>query len=117
MKENFFITIESLHLPDRGTQNNVHELNSDKLKQREVVTIDIASDSIASTDYKQTEDPSKFKSEKSGRGPLVGAWKEAVNKFTYYIILKYNIVSLITKGDHRLRVKLKTNDFLMLFLF
>jgi hypothetical protein len=78
MKENFFITIESLHLADRGTQSNVHELNPEKLRQREVVMIDIASDPIASSDYKALEDPSKFKSDKSGRGPLVADWRESV---------------------------------------
>ena len=78
MKENFFIIIESLHLPDRGQQNNVHELSPEKLRQREVVMIDIASDPVAPSDYKPTEDPSKFKSDKSGRGPLGGDWRESV---------------------------------------
>lgn len=48
----------------------VHELPPDKLKAREVVYIDIAHDPIASADYKSDEDPTKFKSLKTGRGPL-----------------------------------------------
>ncbi|XP_065570788.1 phosphatidylinositol transfer protein beta isoform-like isoform X3 [Artemia franciscana] len=57
----------------------VHLLTSDLLKQREVIKIDIANDPIASGDYKAHEDPSKFKSEKTGRGPLVGCWEENAN--------------------------------------
>lgn len=52
----------------------------DKLKQREVVHIDIANDPIPSSDYKAEQDPSKFKSVKTGRGPLVGPdWTGHVN--------------------------------------
>lgn len=55
-------------------------MTGEKLKQREVVFIDIANDSISSSDFKQDEDPTKFKSQKTGRGPLVGPdWKEHVN--------------------------------------
>lgn len=54
----------------------MHELPSEKLKQREVVFIDIANDPVAPGDYKDDEDPTKFKSAKTGRGPLVGTnWK------------------------------------------
>lgn len=78
MKENFIIVIESLHLPDKGDQYNVHELGPDKLKIREVVMIDIANDNVANSDYKPSEDPSKFHSNKSGRGPLTGKWTDVV---------------------------------------
>lgn len=58
----------------------MHELTGDKLKQREVVHIDIANDPVAASDYKEDEDPTKFKSQKTGRGPLVGPdWKEKIN--------------------------------------
>jgi len=86
MKDNFFIKIESLHLPDRGTTENAHKLDGDKLKKREVVTIDITNDPVDRKDYKEDEDPSKFKSTKTGRGPLLkledskGArWQDQVN--------------------------------------
>ncbi|KAI5724524.1 hypothetical protein M8J77_013509 [Diaphorina citri] len=79
MKENFFITIESYHIADAGQQENVHDLPADKLKVREVVHIDIGNDPVSAGDYKETEDPAKFKSEKTGRGPLVGNWIEKAN--------------------------------------
>lgn len=36
-----------MHCPDNGSRKNVHELSNDKLKQREVVFIDIANDPVA----------------------------------------------------------------------
>ncbi|KAI1285818.1 Phosphatidylinositol transfer protein alpha isoform [Halotydeus destructor] len=76
MKSNFSITIETLHCQDDGKGENVHELPPEKLKNREVIVVDIANDNVSSKDYKETEDPTKFKSEKTGRGPLVGKWYE-----------------------------------------
>lgn len=57
----------------------MHELPDDKLKQREVIHIDIANDPVLPSDYKEAEDPKKFKSQKTGRGPLVEAdWQKKV---------------------------------------
>ena len=56
MKDNFYIIVETYHLPDRGDQSNVHELEDKKLKKRSVVHIDIANDSVASADFKADED-------------------------------------------------------------
>lgn len=79
MKENFFISIETMHAPDKGTQENVHKLSPKELKDRVVVYIDIANDEVQAGDYKAEEDPTKYKSQKSGRGPLVGKnWKDEV---------------------------------------
>ena len=58
----------------------VHQLKPDVLKQREVVKIDIANDAIAPADYKADQDPSKFKSKKTGRGPLKKDWISKVIK-------------------------------------
>ena len=46
MGTGFTLTIETLHAPDRGTQENVHQLDEKTLKQREVVFIDIANDPV-----------------------------------------------------------------------
>ncbi|GLV37018.1 vibrator [Carabus blaptoides fortunei] len=113
MKEKFIIVIETLHVDDRGQQNNVHELSADKLKQREVVHIDIANDPVAAGDFKPDEDPTKFKSEKTGRGPLVGPdWKNSVQPvMTCYKLvtvefkwfgLQTRIENFIQKSERRL---------------
>ncbi|XP_055340841.1 phosphatidylinositol transfer protein alpha isoform-like isoform X2 [Paramacrobiotus metropolitanus] len=75
MKEAFLLTVESLHLPDRGNSYNVHQLSPDKLKKRDVVFVDIANDKISSKDYKLQYDPQKFRSTKTGRGPLGSDWQ------------------------------------------
>ena len=70
MKDNMFIDISTLHVADRGDSENVHQLDSHDLKKRNVVYIYI-SDKVPSKDYKAEEDPEKFRSEKTGRGPLI----------------------------------------------
>jgi hypothetical protein len=59
------------------TQNDIQtiglqalKLDAKELKQREIVNIDIVKDAVDTADYKKEEDPSVFKSEKTGRGPL-----------------------------------------------
>lgn len=44
MKESFYVKIETIHLPDRGTTENAHCLSPELLAQREVVYVDIAND-------------------------------------------------------------------------
>lgn len=112
MKEKFRIVVETLHAPDRGHRTNVHELPPDKLRQREVVFIDIGNDPVAASDYKEREDPTKYKSEKTGRGPLVGQWVDKVDPvMTCYKLvtvefkwfgLQSRIESFIQKSERRL---------------
>ncbi|KAL1110597.1 hypothetical protein AAG570_008125, partial [Ranatra chinensis] len=112
MKENFIIVIESYHIGDTGKQENVHELPPDKLKQREVVMIDIGGDYVQPADYKDSEDPSKFLSEKTGRGPLIGNWVDKVKPvMTCYKLvtvefkwfgLQSRIENFIHKSERRL---------------
>jgi len=90
MKDNFYIIIETYHIADSGDSHNVHELEDKKLSKREVVHIDIANDTVLSADYKAEEDPKKFKSEKTGRGPLSGDWK----KSTQPIMTCYKLVTV-----------------------
>jgi len=69
MNENFFIKIETYHYADRGTTENIHQLDEKQLKKREVIIIDIA-ESVSKGDHKLDEDPTVYRSEKTGRGPL-----------------------------------------------
>jgi hypothetical protein len=71
MKDNFFISVETYHYADRGTSENLHELSPEKLKQREIIHIDIANDPISRNDYKVDEDPHKFKSTKTGTKSMI----------------------------------------------
>ncbi|ROL54410.1 Phosphatidylinositol transfer protein alpha isoform [Anabarilius grahami] len=83
MKENFLIKIETWHKPDMGQQDNVHGLDPDTWKKVDVVYIDIADRSqVEPKDYKPEEDPTKYKSVKTGRGPLGPDWKKELPKKT-----------------------------------
>jgi len=74
MKDKFEIKIESMHCADKGTQENVHKLDAESLKQREVVFIDIASKKVPKAD----DQPNirEFKSFSTNRGPLGEGWQE-----------------------------------------
>lgn len=77
MKDNFHIIIETWHKPGLPEDNyNAHQLSAEKLSKRVIDKIDIVTDPVATNDYKADEDPSKFHSEKTGRGPLASDWKE-----------------------------------------
>ncbi|XP_003968780.1 phosphatidylinositol transfer protein alpha isoform-like [Takifugu rubripes] len=75
MKE-FNLTIETWHKNDMGEEENVHGQDASARASTEIVHINIADNkAIKSNDYKEEHDPSKFKSEKTGRGPLGPDWK------------------------------------------
>jgi len=92
MKENFYIIIETWHKPDRGQEFNVHNLNEEKLAKRKIDHIDIAAQ-IDSRDYKADQDPTKFKSEKTGRGPLNGDWQKTCEPH----MCAYKLVTILFK--------------------
>jgi|ERR1711973_38498 len=79
MKEDFRLTIETMHCSGDASSNNIMKLPPNKLKIREVCHIDIANDRIASADYKANYDPTKFKSRKTGRGLLKESWQQKVD--------------------------------------
>ncbi len=83
MGDDFEIKVESLHLPGRGDQDNVHHLPPDQLSCREVILIDIAAD-VARADYKEADDPTKFKSTVTGRGPLKPGWMKNVSRLYFF---------------------------------
>ncbi|KAL5017677.1 hypothetical protein ScPMuIL_007266 [Solemya velum] len=90
MKENFYIKIETMHMPDRGTVENIHGLPDEDLRIRKVVNIDIAADPVKSSDYKKEWDPTKYQSEKTGRGPLSAGWKNRCQP----VMCAYKLVSV-----------------------
>ncbi|EHB15483.1 Phosphatidylinositol transfer protein alpha isoform [Heterocephalus glaber] len=94
MKEDFLIKIETWHKPDLGTQENVHKLET--WKHVEPIYIDITDRSqVLSKDYKAEEDPGKFKSVKTGRGPLGPNWKqELVNQKDCQYMRAYKLVTV-----------------------
>lgn len=72
--ERFFIDIETHYLPDLGQTENVFNLSYSARKNCEIDLIDPVKDPFPQKDYKKEEDPCKFVSNKTGRGPLSDDW-------------------------------------------
>jgi len=68
------ISIHTKFENNAGTTENPFDLPEEKLKEREVDHIDIAFDEPRH--YKEEEDPKKFKSVATNRGPLMEGWRE-----------------------------------------
>jgi len=76
------VTLLSHHLPGKPSEENVHNLTPEELRVREVVIIDISGE-VNQKDYLEAEDPTKFRSEKAGRGPLQPGWFAHVSKTSF----------------------------------
>ncbi|KAK7086800.1 Membrane-associated phosphatidylinositol transfer protein 2, partial [Halocaridina rubra] len=74
--EKFSIEVETCYYNDGGHQENVFNLSKSEMKQREVDLIDVVRDQLYGADYKEEEDPRKYKSQKTDRGPLNDSWIE-----------------------------------------
>jgi hypothetical protein len=122
LKDSFIIKVESIHLPDRGETENPHGLDAPTLRSREVVWVDIAHDPYPEYDYKLTEDPRTFKSEKTRRGPLDSPnWQKEVEPvMTCYKLvtvefkwwgLQSRLEKAIQKGERRLFTKFHRQVF------
>ena len=94
MKEALTVTIESLHLPDKGDTENALELPPEILVQREVVMVDIANDQVPEGDYYHSEDPAHFHSTVTGCGPLKGDWIAHVSSIIHicYSIIDFDFI-------------------------
>eukprot|EP00261_Vitis_vinifera_P013225 XP_002284874.1 PREDICTED: phosphatidylinositol transfer protein 1 isoform X1 [Vitis vinifera] len=83
----FCLAIDTVHKADNGQSENVHGLNKKQLAARQVEVIDIAS---AARDYwsyvvgGNSVDFSKFRSAKTGRGPLLEGWQSCDPVMTAY---------------------------------
>ncbi|KAK8550734.1 hypothetical protein V6N12_039426 [Hibiscus sabdariffa] len=87
------VTIETVHLEDNGKSENVHGLNKEQLKARQVEFIDITlpttdcwSYAVGSRDF----DFTKFKSEKTSRGPLLEGWQDKCDP----VMTAYKLVTI-----------------------
>ncbi|VDN14414.1 unnamed protein product, partial [Dibothriocephalus latus] len=100
MKKDFEIKIESLHSSNLNLVN-AHNLPQDLLAQRKVVYIDISSRAgLGSNDCKPDEEPTTYRSVKTGRGPLPeGRWWE-VRFYTTVFCLWLLFVLLHLQKEH-----------------
>ncbi|KAK3089332.1 hypothetical protein FSP39_002776 [Pinctada imbricata] len=98
----FTVYIETKYANNNGCDNNMCELSEEDLAVRTVEHIDIAYDEIAEKNYKEAEDPVKFKSKKTGRGLLQKDWKENTSPImcSYKAVkVKFEVWGLQTKVE------------------
>lgn len=95
-RTNFRIEIDTVvrACPNGEPEFNVHSLTPEQLEKREIVNIDI-SEPIAECDYKPDEDPTRVRSVKTGRGPLVqNNWVKTCIAAQQPVICCYKLVFL-----------------------
>lgn len=71
--EKFSLDIETRYYNDGGHQDNVFQLNGSDLSARQTDLIDVVKDQDGSG-CAECEDPRRFVSQKTGRGPLCEGW-------------------------------------------
>ncbi|GAB2233696.1 hypothetical protein Drorol1_Dr00002925 [Drosera rotundifolia] len=87
------LTIETVHVADNAKSENVHGLDKEQLESRKVEVIDIASSARDHWSYlvgRCDVDLSKFRSRRTGRGPLTVSWKEQCNP----VMTAYKLVTV-----------------------
>eukprot|EP01114_Cavostelium_apophysatum_P024865 TRINITY_DN9912_c0_g1_i2.p1 TRINITY_DN9912_c0_g1~~TRINITY_DN9912_c0_g1_i2.p1 ORF type:complete len:320 (+),score=83.35 TRINITY_DN9912_c0_g1_i2:118-1077(+) len=96
--ERFVFTIESRYAPgEKGQIENIHNLDKEILKKRDVELLDITTckEYIDKKYYKKEEDPMIFSSEKHGKGPLNASWLK--DQPTSNVMCAYKLVTLRCK--------------------
>lgn len=84
----FVVNISTKYEDNNGSTENCLNLTEEELSVREVDFIDIVNDPIDESKYKEEEDLTKFKSKKTGRGPLGKDWRDT----TKPIMCSYKVV-------------------------
>ena len=56
-----------------------NNLSPEELATRKLEFLDISAERVPDYKYKESEDPCKFKSSKTGRGPLTTGWRVSLN--------------------------------------
>jgi len=102
--ERFNMTVMSMYKDnDDGNSHNVLNLSKDMLAKRKIVHLDIANDEFPSG---CADDPRKYKSEITGRGPLIGPdWEKKQTPVMWcykVVIVEVKIWGLQTKIETKL---------------
>lgn len=100
--EKFFLSVETMHANDQGDQENAVSLSAEDLSLRTVDFVDIA-DTSSGSDIPDSENPTLFKSQKTGRGPLVPGFRKSMQDpiMTCYKVVKlrFKVLGLQTKAE------------------
>lgn len=98
--QKFHMSVETMHLDDRGTHENALNLNEEELSRRVIDVVNIADDN--SVAIENNEDPTTFVSSKTGRGKLDKDFiKTHTPAMTCYKVVKFHfkITGLQTRAE------------------
>lgn len=98
--DKFHLSVETMHLPDRGQHKNAVNLGKEDLADRVVDVINIATD--LPNKIVPGEDPTTFVSKKTGRGQLRPGWEKTVDPVmcAYKVVqLRFRVFGLQTKVE------------------
>lgn len=86
--------VKTVHIADDcGEQENVFKLPLNRLRERTVVKLDLGKDGL--TNKPDNRNPSIYRSEKTGRGPLTGDWMDNTPMMCAYKLLDFTLDSYI----------------------
>ncbi|XP_049776490.1 cytoplasmic phosphatidylinositol transfer protein 1 [Schistocerca nitens] len=86
----FNISIKTKYENNNGSTENCLNLTPEVLAERSIDEIDIAYDEVSPKHYKEEEDLRFFRSQKTGRGPLVEGWRDKTSP----IMCSYKLVQV-----------------------
>ncbi|GAB0489715.1 hypothetical protein MMPV_000940 [Pyropia vietnamensis] len=98
--DKFHLSVETMHLPDRGHHQNAVNLGKEDLAARVVDVINIATD--LPNKIVPGEDPTTFVSKKTGRGKLREGWEKTADPImcAYKVVqLRFRVFGLQTKVE------------------
>ncbi|CAF0858133.1 unnamed protein product [Didymodactylos carnosus] len=98
----FSIVVETKYEDNNGTTDNCHNLSEEEVQNRKLEFLDIVADHVPEHKYKLSEDPTKFKSKKTGRGPLTPDWIQTFKPImcAYKIVrVRFEVWGLQTRSE------------------
>ncbi|CAF1325750.1 unnamed protein product, partial [Didymodactylos carnosus] len=98
----FSIVVETKYEDNNGTTDNCHNLSQEEVQNRKLEFLDIAVEHVPEHKYKLSEDPTKFKSKKTGRGPLTPTWTQTFKPImcAYKIVrVRFEVWGLQTRSE------------------
>ena len=99
--EKFFLSVETMHCDDRGTQGNALGLGKEELIKRKVDYINISCND-SGVKFERGEDPTVYCSKKTGRGPFGSRFFEHYSPIMccYKVVkLRFKVFGMQTKVE------------------
>jgi len=90
MKDQFYVYIETRYQEGACADDGPSILSAPEKIKRVRDPIDFVTDPVDPRDYTEATDPKKFKSTKTGRGPLTGGWQTSQQ----HLLCEYSLVRL-----------------------